>query len=76
MADINFDNNNVSSPLINNTIGGNDKGFNNDAGSDVQVDDSGLSSEEVKDANKIKITIADYKAPLVIFLDHLHAVKL
>lgn len=67
MADINFENNNVSSPLINNTIGGNDKSFSNDAGSDVQVNDSGLSSEEIKDANKIKITIADYKAPLVIF---------
>ena len=66
MADINFDNNSVSSPL-NNTIDGNDKGFSDDAGLDVQIKDSGLSSEEIKDANKIKITIADYKAPLVIF---------
>ena len=68
MADINFDNNNVSSPLINNTIGGNDKGFNNDAGSDVQVDESGLSSEEVKDANKIKITLIPQHYSLTLFI--------
>ena len=27
-----------------------------------------MSSEELNDANKIKVTIADYKTPLVVFL--------
>lgn len=26
-----------------------------------------MSSEELNDANKIKVTIADYKTPLVVF---------
>ena len=33
----------------------------------VQVNEAGMSSEELNDANKIKVTIADYKTPLVIF---------
>lgn len=33
----------------------------------VQVNDNGMSSEELNDANKIKVTIADYNTPLVIF---------
>lgn len=35
--------------------------------SNVQVNESGMSSEELKDANKIKVTIADYNTPLVVF---------
>lgn len=33
----------------------------------VQVNEDGMSSEELNDANKIKVTIADYKTPLVVF---------
>lgn len=33
----------------------------------VPADDNGLSVEELNDANKIKVTIADYDTPLVIF---------
>ena len=29
----------------------------------VQVNETGMSSEELNDANKIKVTIADYKTP-------------
>lgn len=35
--------------------------------SNVQVNEAGMSSEELNDANKIKVTIADYKTPLVVF---------
>lgn len=35
--------------------------------SDIQVSDSGMSSEELNDANKITVTIADYETPLVVF---------
>lgn len=35
--------------------------------SDNQVSDSGMSYEELNDPNKIKVTIADYKTPLVVF---------
>lgn len=35
-------------------------------GQDTQVNENGLSYEELNDANKIKVTIADYKTPLVI----------
>lgn len=35
--------------------------------SDNQVSDSGMSYEELNDANKIKVNIADYKTPLVVF---------
>lgn len=31
-----------------------------------EIEDNGLSLEEINDANKIKVEIADYKAPLVI----------
>lgn len=41
----------------------------------VQVNKSGMSSEELNDANKIKVTIADYKTPLVIFLARQLVVK-
>ena len=33
----------------------------------VQINEAGMSSEELNDANKIKVTIADYKTPLVVF---------
>lgn len=33
----------------------------------VQVDGSGMTFEEINDANKIKVTIADYNTPLVVF---------
>lgn len=32
----------------------------------IPVNEDGMSLEEMKDANKIKVTIADYKTPLVI----------
>lgn len=35
-------------------------------GQDTPVNEDGLSYEELNDANKIKVTIADYKTPLVI----------
>jgi len=35
--------------------------------SNVQVNEDGMSTEELNDANKIKVTIADYKTPLVVF---------
>ena len=35
--------------------------------SNVQVNENGMSAEELNDANKIKVTIADYKTPLVVF---------
>lgn len=35
--------------------------------SDNQVSDSGMSYEELNDPNRIKVTIADYKTPLVVF---------
>ncbi len=34
--------------------------------SNIQVDENGMSSIELNDANKIKVTIADYKTPLVV----------
>ena len=33
----------------------------------MQVTEAGMSMEELNDANKIKVTIADYKTPLVVF---------
>lgn len=33
---------------------------------DTQVNDNGMTMEELKDPNKIKVTIADYKSPLVV----------
>lgn len=39
----------------------------NISGQDELVNGAGMSSEELKDANKIKVTIADYKTPLVVF---------
>lgn len=35
-------------------------------GQDTSVNENGLTYEELNDANKIKVTIADYKTPLVI----------
>lgn len=32
----------------------------------IQANESGMSLEELNDANKIKVTIADYKTPLVV----------
>src|SRR5574344_936476 len=34
--------------------------------SDLEVNENGLSSEELNDANKIKVTVADYNTPLII----------
>lgn len=36
------------------------------ATADPRVEDNGMSSEELNDANKISVTIADYKTPLVV----------
>lgn len=34
--------------------------------SDTQIENNGMSSEELDDANKISVTVADYKTPLVV----------
>ena len=39
----------------------------NDKSEEVQVDNMGMSMEELNDANKIKVTISDTNTPLVVF---------
>ena len=68
MADINFGNpqEEVQTPIdeekqVNDVTQSNDTTAQN-----IPVNENGMSSEELNDANKIKVTIADYKTPLVI----------
>lgn len=70
MADMKFGTVPTDEPLSNVSETTNEGVVNKDATSSVQsvqVNDIGMSSEELNDANKIKVTIADYKTPLVVF---------
>ena len=65
MADLNFvTSEDVQSPVIQDSETNNTHLMEN--ASTTQVNENGLSMEELNDANKIKVTIADYKTPLVI----------
>lgn len=69
MAKLNFDNpeEDVMTPVEKETVTITEDTINtSDIPAGIQVDESGMSSEELNDANKIKVTIADYKTPLVI----------
>lgn len=66
MADINFgnaqeDSQNKEEVLLND-VAQTTEGITQD----ITVNENGMTSEELNDANKIKVTIADYKTPLVI----------
>lgn len=67
MAKLNFDN---PQEEINNPVGENtaheEFSQTRDIPTDIQVENNGMSAEELNDANKIKVTIADYKTPLVV----------
>lgn len=69
MADLNFGSveENITTPITESTTNNEMHNETEAATSNVQVNDAGMSAEELNDANKIKVTIADYKTPLVIF---------
>lgn len=69
MADVNFGSaeEKVIMPISENTIDDEMHNQVENSTSNVQVNEAGMSVEELNDANKIKVTIADYKTPLVIF---------
>lgn len=69
MADVNFGSaeEKVVMPISENTIDDEMHNQVENSTSNVQVNEAGMSVEELNDANKIKVTIADYKTPLVIF---------
>jgi hypothetical protein len=66
MADLNFDTKNEERPSV--TPVDETETIEQMPENPIQVPEHnhGLSSEELNDANKIKVTIADYKTPLVI----------
>lgn len=69
MADVNFGSaeEKVIMPISENTIDDEMHNQVENSTSNTQVNEAGMSVEELNDANKIKVTIADYKTPLVIF---------
>lgn len=69
MADVNFGSaeEKVIMPISENTVDDEMHNQVENSTSNVQVNEAGMSVEELNDANKIKVTIADYKTPLVIF---------
>lgn len=69
MADVNFGSaeEKVITPISENTIDDEMHNQVENSTSNMQVNEAGMSVEELNDANKIKVTIADYKTPLVIF---------
>ena len=68
MADIDFGNpqEETQLPVVDNTFVDDTTQTPSIIPQNVSVNDNGMSSEELNDANKIKVTIADYKTPLVI----------
>ena len=69
MANINFNSNaeNNTTPISEYTPTNEITSEADASTTNVQVNEAGMSFEELNDANKIKVTIADYKTPLVIF---------
>ena len=67
MADINFDNlqEEKLDPIQEESVVENNVELG-EIPTDISINENGMSLEELNDANKIKVTIADYKTPLVI----------